>query len=108
MIIFLNPTLEVVTFRFRGWWCILGVFVVGIHPFRTWISGSFECVRWNACVHRLDLGLYSNPKEAFLSGGGGGVGGQKSQNPCQLPETQRRIEPATLHRAGQRAQYTTD
>ena len=39
------------------------VFVAGIHPSRTWISGSFGSVRWNACVHRLDLGLYSHPKE---------------------------------------------
>ena len=23
------------------------------------MSGSFESVRWNACMHRLDLGLYS-------------------------------------------------
>ena len=27
------------------------------------MSGSFESVRWNACVHRLDLGLHSRPKE---------------------------------------------
>ena len=27
------------------------------------MSGSFESMRWNACVHRLDLGLYSHPKE---------------------------------------------
>ena len=27
------------------------------------MSGSFESVRWNGCVHRLDLGLYSHPKE---------------------------------------------
>ena len=27
----------------------------------------FESVRWNACVHRLDLGLYSHPK---VSGNG--------------------------------------
>ena len=39
------------------------VFVAGIHPSRIWISGSPESVRWNACVHRLDLGLYSHPKE---------------------------------------------
>ena len=43
------------------------VFVAGIHPSRTWTSGSFESVWWNACVHRLDLGLYSHPKE-FLGG----------------------------------------
>ena len=27
------------------------------------MSGSLESVRWNACAHRLDLGLYSRPKE---------------------------------------------
>ena len=36
------------------------VFVAGIHPSRTGISGSFEL---DACVHRLDLSLYSHPKE---------------------------------------------
>ena len=70
---FFNPTIKVVTFRLCGW-CVLGVFfVAGIHPSRTWTSGSFESVRWNACVHRLDLGLYSHPKE-FL--------GEWSLNPC--------------------------
>ena len=33
------------------------------------MPGSFESVRWNACVHRLDLGLYSHPKEF----GGNGI-----------------------------------
>ena len=27
------------------------------------MPGSFESVRWNVHVHRLDLGLYSHPKE---------------------------------------------
>ena len=27
------------------------------------MSGSSESVRWNVCVHRLDLGLYSHPKK---------------------------------------------
>ena len=40
--------------------CAGCVFVAGIHPSRTWTSGSLESVRWNACVHRLDLGLYSS------------------------------------------------
>ena len=44
-------------------------FVDGIHPSKTWVSGPLESVRWNACVHRLDLGLYSHPKEF----GGNGV-----------------------------------
>ena len=33
------------------------------------MSGPFESVRWNACVHRLDLDLYSHPEEF----GGNGV-----------------------------------
>ena len=41
-----NQTVEVVTFRLRGWWVRI-----------------FESVRWNVCVHRLDFGLYSHPKE---------------------------------------------
>ena len=27
------------------------------------MSGSLKSMRWNACVHRLDLGLYSHLKE---------------------------------------------
>ena len=65
---FFNPTIKVVTFRLRGW-CVLGVFfVAGIHTSRTWMSGSFESVRWNVCMHRLDLGLYSHPKEFWGNG----------------------------------------
>ena len=64
---FLNPTNEVVTSRLHGW-CMVDVFVAGIHPYRTWTPGSFESVRWNACVHRLDLGLYSDPKEFWGNG----------------------------------------
>ena len=50
------------------------VFVVSIHPSRTWMSGSFESMRcesmrWNARVHRLNLGLDSSEKEF----GGNGV-----------------------------------
>ena len=44
------------------------VFVTSIHPSRTWMSGSFQSVRWNACVHRLDLCLYSHLKD-FLGNG---------------------------------------
>ena len=32
------------------------------------MSGSFESVRWNAYVHRLDLGLYFHPKEFWGNG----------------------------------------
>ena len=27
------------------------------------MPGSYESLQWNACVHRLDLGLNSHPKE---------------------------------------------
>ena len=30
------------------------VFVAGIHPFRTWTSGSFKSVGWNACYVCID------------------------------------------------------
>ena len=32
------------------------------------MSGSFESVRWNACVHRLDLRLYSHRIVCLLVG----------------------------------------
>ena len=44
------------------------VFVASIYPSRTWMSGSFEPKRWNACVHRQDLGLYSHLKEFWGNG----------------------------------------
>ena len=32
------------------------------------MSGSFESVRWNACEHTLDFGLFSHPKEFWGNG----------------------------------------
>ena len=63
-----------------------------------------EPVQWNACVHRLDLDLYSHPK-AFVGNGVRSYVDFKEKSP--LPEAQRRVEPVTLHHAGQRAQHTT-
>ena len=60
------------------------------------MSGSFESVRWNACVHRLDLGLYSYLK-VFRNGVRTNV---NSMAKSPLPEAQRSIEHATLHHAG--------
>ena len=62
-------------------------------------------MRWNACVFRLDLGLHSHPKEFW----GNGVRTQVNSK-LKVPSTgeknpQRRIEPTTLHQAGQRAQH---
>ena len=44
------------------------VFDARIHPPRTRMSGSFKPMQWNACVHRLDLALYSHPKEFWGNG----------------------------------------
>ena len=54
------------------------------------MSGSFESVRRNACVHRLDLGLYSYPKGFWGNGVRNHVNskGKKSL----LPEAQRRFD----------------
>ena len=71
---FFNPTIEVMTVSPSPWMVHTGyVFVAGFHMCRIWMSGSFESVRWNACVHRLDLVLFSHPKD-FM--------GECSQNPC--------------------------
>ena len=43
------------------------VFVAGIHLSMTWMSRSSESMWWNACLHRLDLCLYSHPKEPMLT-----------------------------------------
>ena len=88
------------------------------------MSGSFELVRWNARVHRLDLGLYSHAKEVFFvfvvlllfffgggvgGWGGVGVGGERETGvtthvnsklekiPLRNNSLQRRIEPTRLH-----------
>ena len=97
---FFNPTIGVVTFRLHGW-CMLGVFLL-----LGFTRQGHECQDlwgpWNACVHRLDLGLYSHPKE---------FGGMKSEPTLTprvkslLPEAQRRVEPMTLYYAGQRAKH---
>ena len=59
----------VVTFHLREWCMHAGcVFITGTHLSRTWTSGSFESVQWNACVHRPDLSLYSHLKEFWGNG----------------------------------------
>ena len=63
-----DSTIEEVTFRLHGW-CMLSVFLFAAFThLGTWMS-----VQWNACVHRLDLGLYSHPKEFW---------GMKSEPVC--------------------------
>ena len=68
------------------------------------MSGSFESMRLNDCVHRLDLGLYSHPKEFE------GMESEPMLTPREkspLPEAQRRVEPATVGHPGLQAQHTT-
>ena len=98
---FLNPTSEVVTFHLL-WMVHAGyVFVASIHPSRTWTSGSFESVWWKAYVHRLDLGLYSHPKEFWGNGVRTHVSSKGKIPSPRKDSPQRRIEPTTLHQAGQ-------
>ena len=93
---FFNPTIMVVTFRLRGW-CVLGVFfVAGIHPSRTWTSGSFESMWWNACVHRLDP-VYTLIRRSF-----GGMEFETPREKSPLPESVPRGGSNPRHR-GQRA-----
>ena len=69
------------------------------------MSGFWESVQWNACVHRLDRGLYCHPKSLW------GMESEPMLSPRKkspLPEAQRKFEPATLHLTGQQAQHTTD
>ena len=80
------------------------VFLAGIHPSITWMSGSFKSMRWNACVYRLHLSLYFHPKE-FLGMESEPMLSATEKSP--LPESQRRVKPARLHQAGQPAQHTT-
>ena len=40
---------------------------------RTCMSGSFESLWWNVCVHRWDLSLSSHPKKFKRGGGENGV-----------------------------------
>ena len=44
------------------------VFVASSHLSRTWMSGSFESLRWNANAYKLDLGLCSHPNELLWNG----------------------------------------
>ena len=61
-VFFFNPTIEVVTFRPHGWY-ILGVFLLSAFTcLGHECQDLSESLRWNACVHRLDLSFYSHPR----------------------------------------------
>ena len=66
--VFLNPTIEVVTFRLRGWCQECFLFSASIlvgHECQDLFS---PCDGTRVCVHRLDLGFYSHPKEFVENG----------------------------------------
>ena len=65
-----------------------------------------ESMQWYVCVHRLDLKVYSHPKELRGNRIRTHVN-SKGKYPLYWKNPQRRIEPSTLHQAGQRAQHTT-
>ena len=58
VVVFFYLTIQIATFCLCGW-CVLGVFIAGIHPSGKY-QDLFESMRWNACVHRLDLSLHSH------------------------------------------------
>ena len=63
------------------------------------MSGSFEFLRWNVCVHRLDFSLYSHPKK--FGGGGDGVRthiNSKGKIPSTGGSEEGRTRDAVLHR----------
>ena len=76
-----NPTIEVVAFRLRGW-CMMHVsFLLACTRLGHEYQDCFESVLWDACVHRLDLGLYFHPKE-FLGNGVRTLVNSKGKIPC--------------------------
>ena len=88
---FFNPTIEVVVFHLCGW-CMLGVFL--LPAFTCLEHECHESVWWNACVHRLDLGLYSHSKEFLGNGVRTHVNSKGKILPSpssHLPEAQRRV-----------------
>ena len=86
------------------------VFVAGIYPSRTWMSGSVETMWWNTCELRLDLGLHSHPKEFWGKGVWSHANSKGKKNPLPVkfsPERYWTLD-VGLHQAGQRAQHTTN
>ena len=78
------------------------VFAASIHMSRTWMSGSFESMQLNACVHRLDLSLYSPLKEFWGYGVRAHVNSKGKKSPLLEKFSSRRIKPTRQHQAGQR------
>ena len=101
-----NPTIEVVTSRLRGW-CVLDVFLLQAFTRRGHECQDIfsESVWWNACAHRLDLGLYSQYNRVLRTRVRTHVNSK-----WKIPSTgdAERVKSVTLHHAGQRTEHTTD
>ena len=65
-------------------------------------------MRWNACVYRVNLGLYSHPKEFWGNGIRTHVNSNGKTPSTEQNSPQRRIEPMSLHQVGQRTQHTVN
>ena len=89
----LNPTIEIVTFRLRGW-CMLGVFLL---PAFTLLG--HECLGLLTPCHGMHVCTDQASVYTLI---------QKNNPLNRKIFPQRRIEPRTLHQAGQRAQHTTN
>ena len=91
---FFNPTIEVATFCLRGW-CMLGVFLLPAfaRP-RHECALKKESVRWNARVHRLDLGLTE-----FWSNGVITPVNSKEKSLCHDAASSRTVNPPHHQRA---------
>ena len=70
---FFNSTLEVVPFCLPGW-CMPVCFCCWHYLSRTWMSGSFESVWWNVCVHRTPQFILSSERGSSRGGWAGGLG----------------------------------
>ena len=98
LLLFFNPTTVQFTFRLRGW-CMLGVFL--LPPF-TRIRHECQDLWVHACVHRLDLVLYTHPKE-FLRNGVRTHVNSKEKIPSTGDSEKGRIHDAASHRTAIRA-----
>ena len=61
--------------------------------------GSFESVQWNACVRKLDHGLYCHPKEFW------GTGVRTHNNPTTGTQEKDRTHDAVSRRTASPTRY---
>ena len=105
---FSNPTIEVVPFRLRGW-CMLGAFLL---PAATRLG--HECQDLSSPCQGMHVYIDETSVYTLIRKSFGGMESEPMLTPSgkyPLPEKNsplRRIEPTTMHQAGQRAQHTNN